>query len=556
MSGEKPVKRSTILRKPGKVGGGDAAQAPGLASQKIKKVKAQRSVLKGLYSALQVVAARHKGKGQVTGLNEAIDAFLAHLDTRSAEVLKTQIGSRGLQLCLKHGMSRHRQHVLLAVLRQNVLNLMNSRYGVFLFSRLFKFCSHEPQYKLLDDFMQKSMVDVMQLKEGLLVVGAYIDTQTQAEQLSFHFEKMSTVALPDFFLEELLAEKVYQRRYLLCTLTHSLLLHQFSRIKAKIDDLVENLCGFFHLCTRKRGTLVPLVGLLCRLYASVGWAGRKTMLKTFFRERFLEYYKREPCFIILFFVVLAHAQKTASLDLTVVEQLRGGFSEVVNDAIGVKLLVYLLAEDGFFAQDVTFAQGRPLHALIGLDNTLQTQSFDHNRRHVAAAVMSVEHLSQCLGYNWVREKAVQNSTFAIFYGLVVGWLVQDSGRGREVDAVFTEFFDHASSEVLSLPEGDEGSQGFFFSAIGHRLYKKLVQTLRGASEENKRVIERVLRRFIEGVQPQLARLVTTKAVFVLVAVLEHSEMAEKVKFELRKLDLVAEASTFPGLRILINILRN
>lgn len=543
--------RQSILRKP-KASGGEIAPQP--AQKKIKKEERPSSELKKLYSALVVVAARKKNRAQTEELNKAIDAFLNYVKSRSHEFITSIMGSRGIQFCLKYGTTAHRQTILLYVMKHNVLKVMNARYGTFIFSKLFKFCKHEPGFKALSQFIQANTTEILKLTDGFLVIGAYVDSLSHAAQFDFHFEKIKTIKWPPFFVEEFIAQNIYKKKYLLSSFCHSFMLNNFDKLKEKKQDLFENLVNFFYISARKTASLIPLLGLICKLFGFVGWESRKLLLKSVVTKKFVEYYRREPCVIYLLFLLLARVKNTKVLDLTLISMLRDNFTDIAADMLTVKIFVYLIAEPRFFFQDVTFNSGKALNELLEVKQQMESDLFESNRKYVSDAIFTSETVTSLLNYESIVLKSSENSTFAIFYGLLVEWMMKKSDFLSAIDKIFKQLFTKASEEVRSLSD-DASKKVFLTSPIGHRLYKKIIQSLKSASEENKLIVEKHLREFFGGIQTNLEILTKTKGVFVLIAIIEHSEIGEKARFALSKLNIVSQNSEYPGLKILAGLLK-
>ena len=120
--------------------------------------------------------------------------------------------------------------------------------------------------------------------------------------------------------------------------------------------------------------------------------------------------------------------------------------------------------------------------------------------------------------------------------------------------VFLEnFFDLLS---LNLEHQDlEGRPKFAFGNNGHRLVKRVILCLGSANEENKRVLEGILEKFIGVVERNIEAFLQSKGIFIIIAILEHSDFQESFLMILRKYGNVVKAlPKNTGVEVLLKLL--
>ena len=232
----------------------------------------QPSEFRQLYSALSKAVTAEKEAGDRQPLSRAIDDFTNYLKPKMEDLIKTMMGSRGIQLCLKHGSPSQREHILLMVMKLNILKLINSKYGVFVIHRVFKYCPRDPQFKLLRQFVENNLDAIIKTKDGVLVVGAFMSAFNAKQQAEFLLEKLPLLEFHEFYLTDMLAEKIFEKRYLTNCAVHAVLFKFYDKIGEKKEDLFANLLNFQRVIFRKKDSLIPYIGLLFRLYRDVPWA--------------------------------------------------------------------------------------------------------------------------------------------------------------------------------------------------------------------------------------------------------------------------------------------
>lgn len=522
-----------------------------------KTIQKAPSELRRLYSALVLSISREKNKALKERMNPAIDAFLSYLKSNSEEIPKSMIGSRGIQNCLKYGLPAHKQLVLLVIMKMNVVKLIGSKYGLFIFQKIFKFCRSVPQFGVLQNFFEENIQAILKAKDGALAISAYVGSLPPGAQNHYLFRTLPSLrsSLPEFFIQEFIQEKLEEKKYLISPVTHALLLDHFDKLGEKKGDLLANLLNFAPTMLRKKTTLQPLLALLAKLYISLPWESQKELLKGVFKERFLEFYRREPAVIGVLFMLLSRVSNVKVFDMTILPVLTGHFTEIAGDHLLVKVFIYLLTEIRFFSQDAAFAGGKELFAHLNLPKVFQTENFERNRAHLAAGVFSGERVAEVLKLDFITQKSLENSTFSIFFGSLVQHLLSQETDSELVEPFLVQFFDQLKAETSSL-DGPGVDKRFMLSPIGHRLAKRVIQCLKGASEQNRVLLEKEIARFLKTAQKDLKGLVKTKGVFLLIAIVENSEHGEQLKIALKQSKVFDGAEKLPGLEILKDLAKN
>ena len=80
----------------------------------------------------------------------------------------------------------------------------------------------------------------------------------------------------------------------------------------------------------------------------------------------------------------------------------------------------------------------------------------------------------------------------------------------------------------------EEEKDFIFSNNGHRLIKKIIQSLPSATENNRIILEESLEVILRNIEVNMDFYLNSKGVFIIISLLEHSVYAEKLKEMLMK----------------------
>lgn len=110
--------------------------------------------------------------------------------------------------------------------------------------------------------------------------------------------------------------------------------------------------------------------------------------------------------------------------------------------------------------------------------------------------------------------------------------------------------------ALNVDHDDqENRPKFIFGNNGHRLVKRIIQALDFATESSKQAIEEGVEKLVGAIHRHLQLFLETKGVFVVVAILEHSEYRESLSQFLQKHRPTIEGlNANPGVAVLAKLL--
>lgn len=98
---------------------------------------------------------------------------------------------------------------------------------------------------------------------------------------------------------------------------------------------------------------------------------------------------------------------------------------------------------------------------------------------------------------------------------------------------------------------------FLFDNNGHRLVKRLIHSLDAATESSKAALEEAVEKLVACIHGSLPLFLETKGVFVVVAILEHSEYRESLwNFLQKHRPTIDKNADKAGVAILAKILAN
>lgn len=110
--------------------------------------------------------------------------------------------------------------------------------------------------------------------------------------------------------------------------------------------------------------------------------------------------------------------------------------------------------------------------------------------------------------------------------------------------------------ILNIEHREQSdSPKFAFGNNGHRLIKRIIQCLENATESVRTKIESNIEKLIACVYKHVQAFVETKGVFILIAILEHSEFRESLWNTLQRYKAITDTATQnPGGKILAKLL--
>jgi len=89
--------------------------------------------------------------------------------------------------------------------------------------------------------------------------------------------------------------------------------------------------------------------------------------------------------------------------------------------------------------------------------------------------------------------------------------------------------------ILNLEHEDlEDKSKFIFGSNGHRLVKKIVQSIKTSSESNQKHLESFIEKLIQLILKHLNDFLESKGIFIIIAILENTEYKESLLLILKK----------------------
>lgn len=111
-----------------------------------------------------------------------------------------------------------------------------------------------------------------------------------------------------------------------------------------------------------------------------------------------------------------------------------------------------------------------------------------------------------------------NSTFSVLYSTLLKNICQDDKNEDFLLKISKIIFGYIAEEFRD----DKKEDLFIIDPNGQRLVKSMIQNLNISSPKNKNMIENCISEFIELIEKRIEFFMNTKAIFILISIIESS----------------------------------
>lgn len=118
-----------------------------------------------------------------------------------------------------------------------------------------------------------------------------------------------------------------------------------------------------------------------------------------------------------------------------------------------------------------------------------------------------------------------NSTFSVLYSTLLKNICQDDKNEDFLLKISKTIFSYIAEEFRDEKKEDL----FIIDPNGQRLVKSMIQNLSISAPKNKNMIENCISEFIELIEKRIEFFMNTKAIFILISIIESSEQKERLR---------------------------
>ena len=505
--------------------------------------KARENPLKKAYSNL---ARSIKNKELCL---QRVSEFLKQAETDMLKTVGKLLGSKGLQLCLKYGNIEQRRRLMLNVMSLDVEKVIRSKYSYYLLRKMLKQPKNHAIKKLLLTYFEKNFPRLFKSKATFKFADLYLISLKESQKLQLVNKVISTATYDEFAFQEFVDACLAQPRLLEMPLSQ-LYIHQYF---AKLDE-------------ERRGKLVitylkqldyvmkqnswPGVLLLCDLFRASEFKLKKEIMKKCLKEAFWTYYTTNKYFLLFVavFLSLVNEPKLVGITLSkrIIENFAGFFDS--SQSMGLLYLLFARKPESVFLRD---RNGCPSELLELFVTKLETSAiFIRNRDLIILRMIDEPEILNELRFVQVYAKIQSNSQFSLLYGHIF----EAFAKRPEAAEFFGTFATHLSETVTRV--ATFSNTDFLGSSAGHRFVKRLIQSLGQAHQDVVEKTAPAIDNLVDYLNLNLELILPSKAIFVLVALIENSSHSEALVDSIRqKEELLKGLPMSSGVKLLRGLIQ-
>ncbi len=280
---------------------------------------------------------------------------------------------------------------------------------------------------------------------------------------------------------------------------------------------------------------------------------KKEVIKQIFAANFTEYYKSEPNFVYLMFVLLAQIKDEKLIGVTLLKNLRLNYQEFFKNVDLAKLFLLFLHQNfqQRIAKEKIFVVNDLTESFIDLKTIFNDEQFKKNVNYLSTELVQETLLKSHFTSEQLNESLNKNSFFSLLFSTLFIKLAQNEKNLKLINQLLMKIMDILVEEVEFPKLSDDG---FVLSSNGQRFIKSLIQKIPLYSETNKKYFEEFIGKLMELIRKKPEKFLLTRGSFILVAIIENSEHGEDLKQFLKSCELMKRDDQGKGFKLLKTLL--
>lgn len=477
-------------------------------------------------------------------LRQRILEFLNVVEKDLLSNLGKLLGSKGLQMVIKHGTKEQQKRVMVQVMTLDIEKVIKSKYAFFFLRKLLKKYRNDKLKQLFLNFFEKGFSKLFKNKQTFKFLELYIENLSPASKLQVAETQLTSSFYDEFAFREFIDECFLKPRLFELQISQLYIRQYFHRLPKQLQaKILEAFLGQLDYVI-KAGTW-PGIFLLAEMFKLAEFKAKKEVMKKCLKEKFWEYYTLNKYFFSFLVIFLRQINDDKVIKVTLSQQIIKNFPKFFNHPSTAKLLFLLFAKSPRAVFNKERATFPPTLQNLFLTKIENDAVFTKNCSLIVAQLFDDPTALSILSFNFIQTKIAANSQFSLLFGHIFQHFIQTPINPQLFSNLLSKIYTHVSGQEPWLPNS------FISSSSGHRFLKRLIQNLSQAHSSVVNASMDVLMQFVEMFKERLNEVIRSRAVFVLLAILENGEVGEELKsFLKQRKGLFNGVEMNPGVKLL------
>jgi hypothetical protein len=481
-------------------------------------------------------------------LKQRINEFISLIEKDFLGTLGKLLGSKGLQLVIKYGTSDQRKRVFLLMMTIDIEKVLKGKYAYYFLRKLLSKARSDKIKKMFLDFFKNNFRKLFQSKATFKYLDLYVTNISHSQRIQAVREHLTENFFDEFSFKEFIDEIQQKPKLIELEISQLYLLTYFHRIPVPlISPLLNILMNQLDYMMKVDNASVVL--LLNALFTAVDFKQKKEIMKKCLKEKFWDYYSQNKFFIGFLTHFMSEINDEKVMRVTLCKRGVERFIDFLSSVSHSKFLFLLFSdktETVFMKEKSLF--GPFIRDLLGISKLPQNSVFLKNCEIIRNSILSSSEFATNITFEFITRKTQENSQYSLLFGYIFGHYVQLESSGIKIAYIFENLTE-------SINSGANVNESLLTSSAGHRLVKRLVQSMSQAHSEVVGHCQQVFEKFVEQCKVRFDELVNSRGVFVIVSLVENEHYGEEMKSFVmgKKVGLEAMEQT-GGIKLLLKVI--
>ena len=481
-------------------------------------------------------------------LKQRINEFLNLIQDNLLANLGKLLGSKGLQYVVKYGTADQRKRVMVLMMTLDIEKVLKGKYSYFFLKKLLSKSRSNKVTKLFLDFFKNNFRKLFKSKQTFKFLDLYVTNVSHSKRLEIAKENLTINFFDEFSFKEFIDEIKMKPRLIELEISQLYLLSYFDKIPQ--GSIIGLLTIFLNqLDFMMKGDNLIVILLLNKLFSAVDFKNKKEIMKKCMKDKFWNFYSENKFFIGFISHFMSEINDEKVIKVTLSKRSVERFVDFFSSVSFSKFLFLIFSDrvEAVFNKEKTLFAPNVKEAL-GVSALSTNAVYKKNCEIIRNTLLTSSEFAATMSFEFIELKTNQNHQNALLIGYMVDHLVQDESGADKINNLFKTL-------TRSLEGNDNFDKSMIVSSAGHRLVKRLIQSMTQAHSHVLTVSQNSFENFVEKCKVRFVDLINTRAVFVIVALVENDNFGEEMKEFVRQRKTMLEGmKQTGGIRLLLQVI--
>jgi len=446
-----------------------------------------------------------------------VDEILKIASGVLVQISRKHDGSRVVQGCLTYGTPEQREQIIAAFLNNEMVELAKSKYGHFVLIKMASFLNQ----KQLDhglEILMKHIDFILTLNEGAKTIEAFVKAGSKKSILENSMNQITNIKVEDATTHERLenaALKMAEKKAYASPLQQQIIAESLRILipdeRAKILNMI--ITDFANFFFTKEG-----VNLVCNAIDYMEPKDKKLLLKNF-KSNIKNYLTAEKtlCHIVII-KLLSSVDDTVLLKKTILNEITKDLEELLQvPHVNEIFLSFYDNEEDYLSKYVT-KQSKEV-----------TTKKDEETRKAELVEYTLDSLVNVFSFqlgDYIASSKLSKLLYLVMKNIL------DNNRENSFELITTAVDTIIDNYNKSDKAKDLEHNVLISHPNGHRLVKSLISGYQKYSGEAKQFYDELIEKIFEFAIKELSILLQTKAIFVIIALIENTDYKDQLVQEI------------------------